>query len=194
MKLKDDIEKYPYFVYPLLEALRECKDESEAAKLRERIAVNVGDEDALRRLLAEGYVSFKEFYPDMRPVHGSTDDTIDAFIEKFGGKTAKQDTPLLPEVEAPSDYFASIEPTSDPFASDDEDEEESDGGDSEFKEGTDSGNLTLELARIMIKKGNYNKAIEIIRDIYLNNPEKSIYFADQIRFIKKMMLNDSKKN
>ena len=48
-------------------------------------------------------------------------------------------------------------------------------------------NLSESLARIMIKNGNYQKALEIITEISLNNPKKSIYFADQIRFLKKLI-------
>lgn len=51
------------------------------------------------------------------------------------------------------------------------------------------GDLTESLARVMIKNGNYDKALEIITSLYLANPSKSAYFADQIRFLKKLILN-----
>lgn len=47
--------------------------------------------------------------------------------------------------------------------------------------------LTESFAKIMLKNGNYSRALEIITQISLNNPEKSIYFADQIRFLKKII-------
>ena len=50
-----------------------------------------------------------------------------------------------------------------------------------------AADLSLSLAKIMIKNGNYQKALEIITEISLNNPKKSIYFADQIRFLKKLI-------
>jgi hypothetical protein len=50
-------------------------------------------------------------------------------------------------------------------------------------------NLSEALLKVMIKKGNYSKALEIINELSLNNPKKSIYFADQKRFLKKLMLN-----
>lgn len=53
--------------------------------------------------------------------------------------------------------------------------------------------LTESLARVMIKNRNYTKALEIITGLSLNNPEKSVYFADQIRFLKKLIINESKK-
>lgn len=52
--------------------------------------------------------------------------------------------------------------------------------------------LSESLARIMIKNGNYQKALEIITEISLNNPKKSIYFADQIRFLKKLIALQSR--
>ena len=57
----------------------------------------------------------------------------------------------------------------------------------------DAGDLSESFARMMIKNRNYTKALEIISGLYLNNPEKSIYFADQIRFLRKLIANDNKK-
>lgn len=53
--------------------------------------------------------------------------------------------------------------------------------------------LSQSLARIMIKNRNYEKALEIITALSLNNPEKSIYFADQIRFLRKLIVNEERK-
>ena len=50
-------------------------------------------------------------------------------------------------------------------------------------------NLSEALLKVMVKNGNYSKALEIINELSLNNPKKSIYFADQKRFLKKLMLN-----
>lgn len=47
--------------------------------------------------------------------------------------------------------------------------------------------LTLELAKIFIKQGQFDRAYEIISKINLNNSGKSIYFADQMRFLEKLM-------
>ena len=44
------------------------------------------------------------------------------------------------------------------------------------------------------KNHNYQPALEIIMQLNLNNPEKSIYFADQIRFLRKLILNEAKQN
>ena len=41
----------------------------------------------------------------------------------------------------------------------------------------------------MIEERKYSEAIEILRSFNLNNPKKSVYFADQIRFLEKVILN-----
>ena len=57
----------------------------------------------------------------------------------------------------------------------------------------DRGGETETLARIYIKQGNYSRALEIIKQISLANPKKSAYFADQIRFLEKLIINNNKK-
>ena len=54
--------------------------------------------------------------------------------------------------------------------------------------------FTETLARIYIKQGKYAKAIEIIRRISLIYPKKNRYFADQIRFLEKLIVNERAKN
>lgn len=51
--------------------------------------------------------------------------------------------------------------------------------------------LSESLARIFIKQGRYERAFEIITNLSLNYPEKSVYFADQLRFLQKLMINRS---
>ncbi len=43
--------------------------------------------------------------------------------------------------------------------------------------------FTETLANIYIKQGKYTKALEIIKRLYLEFPNKNRYFADQIRFL-----------
>lgn len=49
--------------------------------------------------------------------------------------------------------------------------------------------LSEALFKLMVKNKNYRKALEIITELSLNNPKKSIYFAYQIRFLKKLIKN-----
>ena len=57
----------------------------------------------------------------------------------------------------------------------------------------DEGYFTETLARIYIKQGRYSKALEIIQRLSLIYPKKNAYFADQIRFLQKLILNNNKK-
>ena len=52
---------------------------------------------------------------------------------------------------------------------------------------------TETLARIYIKQGNYLRALQIIQQLNLDYPKKSVYFADQIRFLEKLIINNNKK-
>ena len=49
--------------------------------------------------------------------------------------------------------------------------------------------LSESLAKIYIKQRRYAKAYEIISNLSLKYPEKSIYFADQLRFLQKLVIN-----
>ena len=55
------------------------------------------------------------------------------------------------------------------------------------QENVDDAFYTETLARIYLKQHRYDKALEIIRSLYLNFPNKSIYFADQIRYLEKLV-------
>ena len=55
------------------------------------------------------------------------------------------------------------------------------------------GVFTETLARIYIKQGQYSKALEIIKRLNLNYPKKNVYFADQIRFLEKLIINNKYK-
>ncbi len=55
------------------------------------------------------------------------------------------------------------------------------------------GFLTETLARIYIKQKKYEQALTIIQQLSLNFPKKSSYFADQIRFLELLILNEKNK-
>ena len=92
---------------------------------------------------------------------------IDNFLSQDGTKIQLQEQPTYkPEVDAP-------EPDAE----------------NARKEGDDSY-FTETLAKIYIKQGRYSKALEIIQRLNLNYPKKNAYFADQIRFLKKLIANE----
>ena len=54
---------------------------------------------------------------------------------------------------------------------------------------SDDTYFTETLAKIYIRQKKYEKALEIIKRINLKYPKKSTYFADQIRFLEKLIIN-----
>ena len=70
---------------------------------------------------------------------------------------------------------------------DDNQEEESD-------DNTSNAFFTETLAQIYIKQGKYIKAMEIIKRLSLSHPQKNRYFADQLRFLEKLVLNQQAKD
>ena len=53
--------------------------------------------------------------------------------------------------------------------------------------------LSENLAKNYIKQRRYEEALEIIQKLSLIYPEKNIYFADQIRFLRKLIININSK-
>ena len=93
---------------------------------------------------------------------------IDTFIEQDKGKIVLSENPTLkPEIEP------------------EEQEVEKEAGEDIYTE---------TMARIFIKQGKYSKALEIIKRLSLEDSEKNAYFADQIRFLEKLIINSNKKN
>lgn len=88
---------------------------------------------------------------------------IDNFIRNDGGKIELKEEPeYLPEIN--------------------EDPEDNQDNESYYTE---------TLARIYIQQGKFEKALEIIKRLNLNYPKKSVYFADQIRFLEKLIINSN---
>jgi tetratricopeptide (TPR) repeat protein len=53
--------------------------------------------------------------------------------------------------------------------------------------------FTETLANIYLKQGKYEKALEILKRLYLDYPNKNRYFADQIRFLEKIVKHTKRK-
>jgi len=63
----------------------------------------------------------------------------------------------------------------------------------EDEEVLDESYFTETLAKIYVRQGRYSKALEIIKKLSLKYPKKNSYFADQIRFLEKLIINDKNK-
>jgi hypothetical protein len=61
------------------------------------------------------------------------------------------------------------------------------------EESSDEEYFTETLARIYIKQGRYQKALDIIGRLNEQFPHKNAYFTDQIRFLEKLIINNNKK-
>ncbi|MDL2309685.1 hypothetical protein LJC39_01000 [Parabacteroides sp. OttesenSCG-928-B22] len=103
-------------------------------------------------------------------------DLIDSFIREE--ETRETNRRLLPEEPGTEEKNVSVDLT--------ENELE--------PEALDDSYFTETLARIYVKQKRYEKALQIIKTLRLNYPEKSIYFADQIRFLEKLIINTKKDN
>jgi len=93
---------------------------------------------------------------------------IDTFIKSDKPRFVLSDTPVAPSLSVEIDEIAS--------------------------EGVGEEYFTETLARIYIKQGRYSKALEIIQRLSLQFPKKNAYFADQIRFLEKLIINNNIKN
>ena len=61
-------------------------------------------------------------------------------------------------------------------------------------ESTDTSYFTETLAHVYIRQKRYAKALEIIRGLSEKHPERNIYFADQIRFLEKLIEHSRNKS
>ena len=91
-------------------------------------------------------------------------DLIDTFLEQEKGRILLSE---LPEEQT------------------DEDHDHEEEGEEEY--------FTETLARIYIKQGRYQRALDIIKRLSERYPKKNAYFADQIRFLEKLIINSNNK-
>ena len=122
--------------------------------------------------------------PEVDPTDNSQDALINAFILK--SKTEGQHRlPELADAESQEDELPKVEVKrpEPPTEMSPEDHPK------EVTERQDDSSLRESLAKIYIKQHRYDKAFEIIHSLSLNNPKKSVYFAYQMRFLKKLIKN-----
>ncbi|MCI7274078.1 tetratricopeptide repeat protein [bacterium] len=101
--------------------------------------------------------------PEGTQTNGRSEALINDFIEHKPERIQLQETPeFTPELPAENDNT---------------------------EETGEEGFLTMTLAKIYIRQQRYEKALEIMRKVSMNNPKKSAYFADQIRFLQKLIIN-----
>ncbi|MBP1613077.1 MAG: hypothetical protein H6Q13_525 [Bacteroidetes bacterium] len=62
-----------------------------------------------------------------------------------------------------------------------------------YRDEEDESCFTETLAKIYLKQKRYSTALEIIEKLSLKYPKKNAYFADQIRFLEKLIINAKSK-
>ena len=157
------LRKYPFFTYAALRAAELTDDPAEREHLKTIVAL---------QLSATG-APYTAGAPADAPE--ATPDAIDAFLAGYSTDTPMPYTPgsdLTPDSAIADEQPPTPPPT--------------EAGEGEL-ELTDE-----EIARNLIKNRKYEEALAIIERLNLINPKKSIYFADQIRFLKKLILNQAK--
>ncbi|MGM9850758.1 MAG: hypothetical protein ACI306_01270 [Muribaculaceae bacterium] len=191
--------------------------DDERRELRTRVAVNGGDKHAIMALIDPTGNDLRHIYPPVAPPPAvSTNDAIDTFLDTYGHSTPEDDALLERLIFNPTPDYGELlaqEEEQDmppmPTAGDDSQQaridsfiikqktehatpppmprsQASDAPVSE-PEHADDSLLSESLAKIFIKQGRYERAFEIISALSLNYPKKSIYFADQLRFLQKLI-------
>ena len=178
--LIEEIERYPYFMSPVIEICRALGPDSDIGRLmRIRLEMNIGKE-TFRRLFPDNENHREKI--EMHPENILTsDDRIDSFLDKFGkGKYAPgaymPEEPSRPE---PSVSRGNIEDISEK---------------ADLNKPLKKEKEIFRRIGELIKNQKYREALEIIELENLNNREKNVYFADQIRFLKKLIIIESHKH
>ena len=179
------MDRYPYFIYPAICELQRNPDKATVVRLREFIAANVGNREALLLLLGNVEESLVNFYPS-ESKSASAGRAIDSFISNFGaGESPRMDAPVIRQTAEET-----------PDRDDAAEQKEVEADEEDPFPGTpaaDNPKEAMQKVKFLVKNRDYDGALEIMEAFYLNNPKKSVYFADQIRFLRKLKLNESKK-
>ncbi len=194
-------ESYPYcapFAFLYLYNLSLTGDVRYASELR-RLSVLLPDREQLFRLVEGDRPAFVA-PPVVESTEADAFDLIDHFLD--GARTSGEDLPEVLHYEGGGegvDYFAgeasaslpadglsdlletSAVPTAPVVAPSPE-------------EPAPEELLSETLSKIYIQQQHYDKALRIIRSLSLNYPEKNRFFADQIRFLERLIANNNTTN
>lgn len=218
-ELRTMVARYPYFQTArllLLNNLYLLHDPDFGTELR-RSVIYVADRRILFRLI-EGHPSIvtDEELPKDEPSIDRTLSLIDAFLENLPENRTSSPIPIEPASDYVSTYLLQADneskdtstgiPLIDEFLSganeqisiDTKTGKEEQTAPDNITDNPDDEQLeeryfTETLAKIYIKQKKYSRALEIIRSLYLKYPEKNSYFADQIRFLEKLVINNNSK-
>ena len=214
-------ERYPFFQLPQAMKLREeCSgmDAEERSEAVEAMVLSLSDPEAAEALFegAEGN-RFDGFYPREKSADTpSTINTIDKFLATYGTNDSSETETLEKLIFNPvADYSQQLAreeesnvPESTPTGNSQDDRinrfilsvrSRDNAVSPEPREpevkapepAPDNTLLSESLAKIYINTRRYERAYEILNRLSLDFPEKNAYFADQLRFLRKLMLAES---
>ncbi len=195
-------------------------DSETGAALRARVMLGCPDRTAMADLADIAGEDWKGIYPpEPRPQTPSTDNAIDTFLDNYGQSSPEEnqllerlifnpvpadyfqvpdgndnpsdDTPLLPPELNPNNTAPTVEDTQEQLSVPTSPVSRPQPAQSRHIPAEDSL-LSESLAKIFIKQRRYERAYEIISNLSLKFPEKSIYFADQMRFLQKLIYNQQR--
>lgn len=191
-------------------------DKATADRLKARVALNAPDSRSMMLLTDPDGSRMAHFYPaEEEPETPSTDDAIDTFLDTYGN-IDEHERQLLerlifnPVADYSQQLMREAEGEAAPEAADEQDallDAFLAKHDDAVRRHVDArpeprpeviarpqadAPLSESLAKIFIKQQRFDKAYEIISNLSLNNPKKSVYFADQLRFLQKLMLIQSR--
>lgn len=214
------LHRCPYLTFVAAMMLKvEGLPSDKAATFKRAVALNAPNTDSLLKLIDADGTRLAQFYPDQKQAETpDTDTAIDTFLDQYGKIDPHEEALLERLIFNPvPDYSQVLISQSDnataPTATTEQDaaldaflDKQSKATpqapatptptvrSQEFTPVAESS-LNESLAQIYIRNHRYDKAYEIIYQLSLNNPKKNIYFADQLRFLKKLIAitNASKK-
>jgi hypothetical protein len=124
------------------------------------------------------------------PVEAATDYTAYLLKESTEEKAVPEEAPKMKGQEWIDNFLEKSEEQPLIASMTEEEEDETEKNEPESEE---ESYFTETLAKIYVKQQRYSKALEIITRLNLKYPEKNAYFADQIRFLEKLIINSKQK-
>jgi len=208
--------QYPFLSLPSALLLKKGEVTSDSA-LKTVVALNAPDTDTLMKLIDPDGERFSRFYPaEERQETPTTEKAIDTFLDNYGKIDPREEALLerlifnpvpdysqvlaheasdmaVPEAVTEQDAMLDAFLAKQQHVMDEALRKENTVPDTNVspciaKPDPDSS-LNESLAKMYIKMRKYDKAYEIIHQLSLNFPEKSVYFADQLRFLRKLIFN-----
>lgn len=208
-------QEAPWFTLPATLLLaRNPGDISEEERhlLIQHLALTVADKEAFVAMIDPAEAEMAAFYPPReKPQQIDTSQAIDTFLSQYC-PTAAEDATLDQLILNPQPDYSSVLESGEDVARDArgdatpalppmaESEPSEPSEPSQLSEQpphhsplsilpSEKPSLTESLAHIYIRQGRYQKAYDILSQINLDNPEKSPYFADQLRYLRLLIIN-----